>query len=273
MSWIKYARIGLSVAIPLCTLLYEILQERNQNSKKETGYSPAEPPQKDASTQTDPSISLRSDFIRRSGPLKSADWRYSTEKKVFLAYLTKAFRGINFEGTESKVNFACPITKDVFVNPVVAADGYTYEAEAIMDWLKRSNISPVTGIRLQSLQLMPDSLLADILRIQKSKFRSLWVRAMLMISKLMRIIIWSILELCQEVFGKLGGFLLSERIDSQTGVQQWDFASQPRGPSIIQTCARSEEFSFKKWISKKWNSNKWIFSKKNDDDWTRRGEW
>ena len=39
----------------------------------------------------------------------------------------------------------CPLTHEVFVNPVILSDGYTYEETAIRTWLQRNNTSPMTG--------------------------------------------------------------------------------------------------------------------------------
>jgi serine/threonine protein kinase len=41
--------------------------------------------------------------------------------------------------------FLCPITQDVMKDPVILMDGHSYERKAIMDWLKRSNRSPLTN--------------------------------------------------------------------------------------------------------------------------------
>ena len=52
--------------------------------------------------------------------------------------------------------FVCPITQMVMVHPVVAADGHTYERDAISDWLSTQSRSPLNGTQLQSLTLMPN---------------------------------------------------------------------------------------------------------------------
>ena len=44
----------------------------------------------------------------------------------------------------------CPITKDVMQDPVLAADGYTYERLAIEAWMERSNTSPITNLPLDN---------------------------------------------------------------------------------------------------------------------------
>ena len=46
---------------------------------------------------------------------------------------------------------ACPLTKQVMRDPVVAGDGYTYERSAIEHWLGQHTISPITR------QPLPDS--------------------------------------------------------------------------------------------------------------------
>ena len=38
----------------------------------------------------------------------------------------------------------CPITHEIFKNPVLAEDGITYEKHAILEWLKNNNTSPIT---------------------------------------------------------------------------------------------------------------------------------
>ena len=39
----------------------------------------------------------------------------------------------------------CPISHEIMVDPVVAADGHTYEREALARWLSEKNSSPLTG--------------------------------------------------------------------------------------------------------------------------------
>ncbi len=38
----------------------------------------------------------------------------------------------------------CPITLEMFIEPVIGSDGHTYERSAIVDWLHRNKISPMT---------------------------------------------------------------------------------------------------------------------------------
>ena len=39
----------------------------------------------------------------------------------------------------------CPITAELMVDPVIAADGQTYEREAMELWLEKHDTSPLTG--------------------------------------------------------------------------------------------------------------------------------
>ncbi|KAK9823095.1 hypothetical protein WJX72_000232 [[Myrmecia] bisecta] len=50
----------------------------------------------------------------------------------------------------------CPITQEVFKDPVVAADGFTYERAAITDWLRKSLTSPMTNEALPHDKVVPN---------------------------------------------------------------------------------------------------------------------
>lgn len=52
--------------------------------------------------------------------------------------------------------FICPITKDLMINPVFAADGYTYELESIKKWVDKSDKSPMTNLPLIDFILVPN---------------------------------------------------------------------------------------------------------------------
>lgn len=52
--------------------------------------------------------------------------------------------------------FICPITQDVMNDPVVAADGYTYERFAIEAWSKDHATSPMTNLPLQHSAFTPN---------------------------------------------------------------------------------------------------------------------
>ena len=52
----------------------------------------------------------------------------------------------------------CPITLETFQDPVIAADGHTYERHAITQWFRTSDplTSPLTGLPLTSHELIPN---------------------------------------------------------------------------------------------------------------------
>ena len=56
----------------------------------------------------------------------------------------------------------CPLTHEVFVDPVVLEDGYTYEETAIREWLSRSRTSPMSGksVRTDPL-IVPNRVMRD----------------------------------------------------------------------------------------------------------------
>ncbi|XP_051147106.1 U-box domain-containing protein 33-like isoform X2 [Andrographis paniculata] len=53
--------------------------------------------------------------------------------------------------------FTCPIFQEVMQDPVVAADGYTYESEALKGWLESGHdTSPVTNLKLLHFNMVPN---------------------------------------------------------------------------------------------------------------------
>jgi hypothetical protein len=63
----------------------------------------------------------------------------------------------------------CPITSDVMVDPVVAADGYSYERQAIEEWFRRGGgggqpRSPTTNVVLSDTRLLPNHNLRSLCR-------------------------------------------------------------------------------------------------------------
>lgn len=56
----------------------------------------------------------------------------------------------------AEAHYFCPITNEIMQEPVIAADGYTYEKEAIQTWLVRRQTSPVTNLPLTNKDLIPN---------------------------------------------------------------------------------------------------------------------
>mmetsp|Transcript_13469 Transcript_13469/g.49004 ORF Transcript_13469/g.49004 Transcript_13469/m.49004 type:complete len:227 (+) Transcript_13469:213-893(+) len=53
-------------------------------------------------------------------------------------------------------DYTCPISRDVFHNPVIAADGKTYDYKYIRSWLGVRAISPLTNTPMSHCNLEPD---------------------------------------------------------------------------------------------------------------------
>ncbi|GIL84460.1 hypothetical protein Vretifemale_13075 [Volvox reticuliferus] len=60
--------------------------------------------------------------------------------------------------------FLCPITQEIMDEPVVAADGYTYEKLAITEWIKRSRTSPLTNLPLEHTNVVENRTLRSAIR-------------------------------------------------------------------------------------------------------------
>lgn len=66
--------------------------------------------------------------------------------------------------------FMCPITMVVMKEPVLATDGYTYEKEAIQQWLRSNTISPMTREPMRFSDCRPNRALRDAIeRWEKEK--------------------------------------------------------------------------------------------------------
>jgi len=59
-------------------------------------------------------------------------------------------------------DFICPITQEIMFDPVIAADGFTYEKEAIERHFQNKNTSPITNEELDSKALMANKLIRSI---------------------------------------------------------------------------------------------------------------
>lgn len=52
---------------------------------------------------------------------------------------------IRLKGKKLRDEFLCPITLELYRDPVVASDGHTYERSALERWFKTNSKSPRTG--------------------------------------------------------------------------------------------------------------------------------
>ncbi|XP_072300450.1 WD repeat, SAM and U-box domain-containing protein 1-like [Eucyclogobius newberryi] len=60
-------------------------------------------------------------------------------------------------GSEAPDEFLCPITRELMREPVIAADGFSYERESIESWIRgKTRTSPMTNLPLQTTLLTPN---------------------------------------------------------------------------------------------------------------------
>ena len=60
-------------------------------------------------------------------------------------------------------DFKCPIAQEIMTDPVLAADGHTYEREMIAEWLRIRRTSPLTNEQMPSTNLMPNITLKKVI--------------------------------------------------------------------------------------------------------------
>lgn len=57
----------------------------------------------------------------------------------------------------------CPLTREVFIEPVIDYEGNTYEKDAILEWLKTNETSPITRNELTEDQLVSNRVLKNLI--------------------------------------------------------------------------------------------------------------
>lgn len=61
----------------------------------------------------------------------------------------------------------CPITLELFVDPVYTIHGTTYEREAIEDWFAKDTTDPLTGKRLPTTLVWPNDAMRERVQMRK----------------------------------------------------------------------------------------------------------
>jgi len=113
---------------------------------------------------------------KKVAPFNNKTWPKETlskEDKGTDKELTDFFSGLDVDkvNEENKVPsaFYCPITHEVMTDPVIAADGHTYERGAIKRWLTTHNTSPTTNLKLLHRHVIPNHSLRSAIREFESK--------------------------------------------------------------------------------------------------------
>lgn len=71
-------------------------------------------------------------------------------------------------GSALRDEFSCPITRELMRDPVIAADGHTYDREAIEMWLRNHDTSP----KVRSVCIAP----RVVLHLPSPRLVSAWYR-------------------------------------------------------------------------------------------------
>ncbi|GFP91512.1 U-box domain-containing protein 33 [Phtheirospermum japonicum] len=100
--------------------------------------------------------------------LASEVWRVLENMKVScgVSYLRFGCE----ERNETPAYFICPIFQEIMQDPVAAADGFTYESEALKGWLESQDTSPMTNLKLPHRDFVPNHALRSAIQewLQKS---------------------------------------------------------------------------------------------------------
>ena len=64
---------------------------------------------------------------------------------------------------DTPIDYICPIIQELMRDPVITADGHSYERAAIEEWLRDHNTSPVTGLVLDNTNLITNVRLKAII--------------------------------------------------------------------------------------------------------------
>ncbi|KAF7140901.1 hypothetical protein RHSIM_Rhsim06G0041300 [Rhododendron simsii] len=76
-----------------------------------------------------------------------------------------SFQVSSEENRQTPSYFICPIVQDIMRDPHVAADGYTYELEALTEWLDGGhNTSPMTNLQLPHCNVVPNHALRSAIQ-------------------------------------------------------------------------------------------------------------
>ncbi|KAL5063342.1 hypothetical protein RYX36_025079, partial [Vicia faba] len=93
--------------------------------------------------------------------------RCISSEEMIITRVMKELNEIKGKGCDSiKVpnSFLCPILKKVMRNPHIAADGYSYELEAIEEWLDSGNKISPKSLRLDNTLLFPNHNLRSLIQ-------------------------------------------------------------------------------------------------------------
>lgn len=80
------------------------------------------------------------DSAIKSGPVQETVGRFGTDIEI----------------DKVPQELVCPITLELYIEPVVLADGHTFEKESIVRWFRHHETNPMTGVKVEHKQLVPN---------------------------------------------------------------------------------------------------------------------
>ncbi|KAI3436919.1 uncharacterized protein J3R85_005961 [Psidium guajava] len=96
--------------------------------------------------------------------LKSEVWPVLEQMRILSEGSSSNWSGPE-EPSQPPPYFICPIYQEIMQDPHVAADGFTYEAEAIRGWFTSGHdTSPMTNLQLANLHLVPNQTLRSAIQ-------------------------------------------------------------------------------------------------------------
>ena len=104
------------------------------------------------------------DYLLNLGSDNPKYWRYAKSNSR-----SQSGGVIYVDDENDKMRFECPLSLDIMNEPVIAEDGYSYEKEEIVNWIKLSEdkgnpiTSPITGDNMGKT-LIPNTVLKDIIK-------------------------------------------------------------------------------------------------------------
>lgn len=107
----------------------------------------------------------RQDWSGSSNPFDPAESGSRATTSSITTTVSNAHEGLVYPD-----ELICPITGYCMVDPVVAADGHSYDREPIVKWLASNTMSPMTGLSMPTTQVFPNYALKKLSNELEAKF-------------------------------------------------------------------------------------------------------
>lgn len=114
-------------------------------------------------------VKLHKDFKKKINDSQEENLKLTKDCKEHLVEINRLNTIINKDcnliGIDDIQDFHCPISWDIFKDPVVLEDGFTYEREYISEWLSKYKRSPNTNRKIINKKLIPNQNLKNIISL------------------------------------------------------------------------------------------------------------